>query len=204
MRIWIYSIRDWSLHWADTKWASLALFICAFADASFVPLPTPLLFLTMTLLNASKAYRYALIGTLGILIGGMAGYALGHFAWVDVHGNFTAVAQFMFNHFPGFSREGYEAIRIQFEEWGFGILFIASFLPVPYNTFSIMSGIFDVNVLIFCLATLIGQGVRFYLMALLIVKLGPGVKKVLTGKLKPIAIIATAVIVAAIIVIRVF
>jgi len=204
MTSWLHRVRDWSLHWAGTKWASLVLFLCAFADASIFPLPTPLLFLSMTLLNTSKAYKYALIGTLGIFTGSIAGYALGHFLWVDAGGNFTKVAEFAFSHVPGFSRDVYEQIHVQFGHWDFGIIFIASFLPLPYNTFSIMSGIFNVNMLVFLLATLIGQTVRFYLLAVVVKLIGPQVKTLIYRKLKPVAIIITAVIVGAIIVSSVF
>ena len=191
MKNWIKALNSWSLKWAKTKWGAWALFICAFADASFLPLPTPMFFLTLTLLNISHAYKYALYGTFGIFLGAVAGYTIGHFAWLTLNGEFTGLAQFMFNHIPGFSVEVYNNIQVQFGKWDFWILFVASFMPLPYNIFSISSGVFDVNVFMFCLSTLIGQGLRFYLIAFLIVKLGPEVKRLFEKKLKPIIIIAT-------------
>jgi membrane protein YqaA with SNARE-associated domain len=204
MKNWIKTLHVWSLHWATTKWGSWALFICAFADASFLPLPTPMFFLTLTLLNITNAYRYALFGTAGLLFGAIAGYSVGHFAWLDMNGDFTVLAQFMFKHIPGFSEPVYNNIHILFEKWDLGILLFASFMPLPYNIFSISSGVFDVNPFMFCLATFIGQGIRFYLMAFLTIKIGPEVKKLFEFKRKPIAIIVTACIVIAVIAIRVF
>ena len=204
MKNWIEALHVWSLQWAKTKWGAWALFFCAFADASFLPLPTPMFFLTLTLLNISNAYKYALYGTLGILFGAIAGYSVGHFAWINANGDFTGLAQFMFTNIPGFSEAVYNNIQFQFEKWDFGILFLASFMPLPYNIFSISAGVFDVDEFMFCLATLIGQGLRFYLMAFLIIKIGPKVKRLFEKKLKPIVIIATICIAIVIIFIPAF
>lgn len=194
MKNWVQALHQWCLHWAETKWGTWALFLCAFTDATIFPLPTPMLFLTLALLNLANAYKYALFATLGIFTGAIAGYAIGHFAWLTSGGGFTDLAQFMFDNIPGFSTGAYDTIRIQFEKWDFGILFIASFMPLPYNVFSISSGVFDVNPFIFCCTTLISQGVRFYLFAFLIIKLGPEVKKIIRKRLKSIVIIASVCI----------
>jgi len=192
------------LQWANTKWGALALFLCAFADASFFGLPTPLLFLALVLLNVTKAYRYVLIGTLGTLAGAIAGYSIGHFAWLNHEGQFTMLAKFLFNNIPGFSEAGYEKIHMLYEKWDYWILFVAAALPLPYKIFSISSGVFDVNLVIFCVVTFISQGIKFFLLALLTIKLGPEVKKLFEYNWKRIAIIATAGIAIAIILIRIF
>jgi len=204
MNNWFKKFHVWSLQWANTKWGTWSLFICAFADASFLPLPTPMFFLALALLNITKTYKYALFATLGTLSGAIAGYSIGHFAWINMHGEFTGLAQFLFNNIPGFSEEIYNKIHILYSKWDFWILFIASSLPLPYKIFSISSGVFDINIFIFCIATLISQGIKFFLLALLIIKLGSEVKKLLEFNLKPIAIIATACIAIAIVAIKVF
>jgi membrane protein YqaA with SNARE-associated domain len=204
MSNWLKSIRLWGMHWANTKWGAWALFICAFADASFLPLPTPLFFLTLTLLNISKAYKYALFGTLGVFFGSLAGYAAGYFTWLNVAGEFSGFAQYMFAVVPGFTVELYNSIFLQFEKWGFWILFVVSFMPVPFNIFSILSGVFGINIFVYCIAILIGQAMRYYLFALLIVKLGPKVKRLFEFNLKPAAIIALACGAIAIVVFKTF
>jgi membrane protein YqaA with SNARE-associated domain len=59
MKEWYIRFKLWSLHWANTKWGGLALFICAFFDASVFGLPTPLLFFALALMNIKKVYLYA-------------------------------------------------------------------------------------------------------------------------------------------------
>jgi membrane protein YqaA with SNARE-associated domain len=193
----------WIMQWANTKWGVWALFLCAFADASFFGLPTPMLFFALALLNIRKAYKYALFGTLGTLSGALTGYSIGHFVWINVNGDFTSIAQFLFNNIPGFSEAIYYKIHLLYEKWDFWILFIAAALPLPYKIFSISSGVFDINLFIFCAATLISQGLKFFLLAFLTIKLGAEVKKLLKFNWKPIAIIATACIAAGIVVIKI-
>jgi membrane protein YqaA with SNARE-associated domain len=204
MKNWFKELQVFSLQWAKTKWGAWALFICAFADACLLPLPTQMLFLALALLNITKTYRYALFLTFGTLFGAITGYAIGYFAWLKPDGGFTVLAQFLFNHIPGFSEVIYNKIHILYAQWDFWILFIAAFIPLPYKIFSISSGVFDINVFIFCIATFISQGIKFYLLAHLTIKLGPEVKKLLAFNWKPIAIIATACVALVIVVIKVF
>jgi membrane protein YqaA with SNARE-associated domain len=204
MKTWFKRLHNWSLQWANTKWGAWALFLCAFFDASSIGLPTPMLFIALVLLNIDKAYRYALVGILGTLAGAVVGYSIGHFAWLNSNGEFTGVAQFMFNNIPGFTETGYDSIQNLYLKWDFWILFVAAALPVPYKIFSISSGVFDVNLIIFCIATLISQGIKFFLLALLTIKLGPEVKKIFRINWKPFALIATAGIAIAIILIKIF
>jgi membrane protein YqaA with SNARE-associated domain len=204
MKTWFKKIRVWSLQWANTKWGPLALFLCAFSDASILGLPTPMLFLGLALLDITKAYKYASIGVLGTFLGALAGYLIGHFAWLNADGGFTGVAQFFFNNIPGFSMAGYDKIHLLYTNWDFWILFVAAALPLPYKIFSISSGVFDINLIIFGIATIISQGIKFYLLALLTIKLGPEVKKLFRYNWKPVAIIATAGIAITILLIKIF
>jgi len=178
MNNYFKTLNNWSLKWAATKWGTLALFLCAFADASFLPLPTPLFFMILTLLNVKKALNNVFYATMGSFFGSMLGYSIGHFAWLNTDGSFTGLAQFIFDHLPGFSETVYNNLFVQFEKWDFWILFVASFMPVPYKIFSISSGVFDLNFYMFSIVTLISQALKFYFMALLILKVGPGVVKI--------------------------
>jgi len=190
--------------WANTRYGSWALFICAFADASFLPLPTSIFFLALAMLNITNAYKNALSATFGTLLGAVAGYSIGHFAWLTADGSLTGLAQFIFNYVPGFSEAVFDKINIQFVKWDFWILFIVSFIPVPYKIFSISSGVFDVNVFMFCFATLISQALKFYLFALLIIKTGPVIKNLFSFKMNPIIAITTICVAVAIVVINTF
>lgn len=204
MKNWLRRLNKWSLKWADTKWGVWALFICAFADASFFGLPTPVLFITLVALNNKKAYKYAMFGILGTLAGAFAGYTIGHFVWLTAGGEFTKVAQFLFNNIPGFSVEGYNKIQALYAKWDFWVLFVAAALPLPFKIFSISSGVFDINLFFFVLATIVSQSIKYLLLAIVTIKLGPQIKKLFEFNWKPAVIILTATIAVTLLMIRIF
>jgi membrane protein YqaA with SNARE-associated domain len=178
--------------------------MCAFADASFLPLPTPLFFLTLVLLNIPRAYKYALIGTMGTMVGAIAGYSIGHFAWLNAGGEFTPLAHFVFDNIPGFSEVAYNNIQIQYAKWDFWILFVASLMPVPYKIFSISAGVFDINIFLVCIATLISQAAKFYFLAFMAIKIGHKIITLIQHRFIKVAIITAGSIAVAIILIKVF
>jgi membrane protein YqaA with SNARE-associated domain len=195
--------KKWFLHWATTKWSGWAMFFCAFADASFLPLPTPLFFLTLALLNITRAYRYALLATIGTMVGAILGYSIGHFAWLNPAGDFTRLAHFAFETIPGFSEVSYNRIQLQYARWDFWILFVASLMPVPYKIFSISAGVFDINILMVCIATMISQGAKYYFLAIMAIKLGHRVKELFQSRVVTAVLITAGSIVVAIILIKV-
>jgi membrane protein YqaA with SNARE-associated domain len=189
MKQGVNSFQDWCLQMTSSKNDMYMLFILAFADASFLPLPITTFFLVLALLNSHKAYKYALFMTLGTFAGAATGYAIGHFAWMNSHGEFTALAHFLFKNVPGFSVELYYKIDVLYARYGFWILALSASTPIPYGVFSISSGVFSINIFVFCLATLISQGIKFYLLALVTKKTGPALKKIVDFIWKPLAII---------------
>jgi membrane protein YqaA with SNARE-associated domain len=89
---------DWVLHWADTPYGGPALFVMAFAESSFFPIPPDVLLAPLVLGNRRKWLSYALFCSVASLLGGILGYAIGLFAW-------QAVGGFFHEHVPGFSRD---------------------------------------------------------------------------------------------------
>jgi membrane protein YqaA with SNARE-associated domain len=191
MKDWFKKLHIWSLELADTKWGASALFIFAFADASFLPLPTSTFFLLLIALNIKKVPEYIVSGTLGTLTGAFAAYIVGHFAWFDPNGQYTGFVHFLFNHIPGFTESGYNDIHILYTKWGFWLLCIAAATPIPYGIFSVFSGVFEVNVFIFLFATFISQGIKFTLLALVSLKLGPVIRNLTPVNWKPVTMIIT-------------
>jgi membrane protein YqaA with SNARE-associated domain len=139
----------------------------------------------------------------GTFTGALAGYTIGHFAWFGANGEFSGVVQFLFNNIPGFSQEIYEKVHYMYTKWDFWILSAAAATPLPYGMFSVTSGVFNINVFIFLITTLISQGIKFLFLAILTIKLGSQVKKLMELNWKPLAIIVSISVVIAILVIRV-
>jgi len=167
---------NWVLSWSESRYGTLALFILAFAESVFFPVPPDVLLIALALGSTVKAFRYAITCTLGSVSGAVIGYLIGHYIWLTNSGDFTGFANFFFNNIPGFTRDIYYSIKDLYNEWDFWVIFSAGFTPIPYKVFTITSGVFDVNFVMFLLASLVGRGARFFLVAFLIWKFGPSIK----------------------------
>jgi membrane protein YqaA with SNARE-associated domain len=204
MNKWLKSINVRNLQLAKTKWGVSVLFVCAFADASFFPMLAPVLFLALVLIDITKTYRYAIIAISGTFAGALAGYAIGHFAWFRTDGELTGLSEFMLAYIPGFTSSSYDKIHIFFDKWDIWILSLASLLPIPYKYFSISSGVFDINLILFSSVTLAVQTIKFFILGLLIKRLGPEVRKLLEFNLKPAIIIVLTFIAIIVVATKVF
>ena len=171
----IRKLYDWILHWSETPYGPAALFILAFAESSFFPIPPDALLIALALGAKTKSFRFALICTIGSVLGALLGYAIGHFVWWN--GNeFSQLANFFFERIPGFSHEIFYNVKELYDEWNFWIVFTAGFTPIPYKVFTITGGVLNVNIFLFLIASIISRAGRFFLVAFLIWKFGPQIK----------------------------
>jgi membrane protein YqaA with SNARE-associated domain len=190
MNKWLKQIYDWNMRHANAKWGPWIMLLCGVADSSFLPLPITTLFLALSLFNPRNTFKYALFLISGIVIGASAGYLAGHYAWLDKKMEFTGFARFFIDTIPGFSVSGYEKIHILFSNWGSWILIAATATPIPYGLFSISSGAFNVNIIIFIAATIAGHSAKYFLLGFLTSRMGPSVYRLLEYSLKPVALIS--------------
>jgi membrane protein YqaA with SNARE-associated domain len=191
MKDWYNNLSPLRMDLANPRWAVWSLFAAAFVDASFLPLPVTTFFIFLVLMYNPRAIQYVLSITLGTIAGAFLGYSIGHISVLNAHGVTSGFLQFLFNHIPGFSGDGFSRIQTLYTKWDFWILFSASFTPIPYGVFSISSGFFGINFSIFLIATIISQTFKFILLAFLCVKLGPRVKQIFKIRLHPVIIIAS-------------
>lgn len=146
---------DKVLGWSRHRHAPYYLGGLSFAESSFFPIPPDVMLAPMSLARPEKAWGYAALTTAASVLGGMLGYLIGMFA-------FDLVA-------PWIREAGYWQGYLQagewFETWGFWAIFIAGFSPIPYKVFTISAGVVGMAFLPFVLASAIGRGARFYLVA---------------------------------------
>ena len=173
---WIKRLYIWILHWADTKWGVPALFLLAFAESSFFPIPPDVLLIALCLGATKKSFRFSTICTIGSVLGAMCGYLLGYFLWQTPGGEFTSIANFFFRPIPGFTVEEFAHIRSLYEQYDFWIIFTAGFTPIPYKLFTITSGVFNIDFVMFVIASIVSRGLRFFLIGGLIWKFGAPIK----------------------------
>lgn len=193
---------NWVLGWAETPYGPFALFVLAFVESIFFPIPPDVLLIALALGTPRKSFRFALNCTLGSVAGAFIGYAIGHYTWISASGEFTAFANFFFNNIPGFSVELFNSIKSLFFQWDFWIIFTAGFTPIPYKVFTITAGVFDINLLMFFIASIISRGARFFLVAYLIWKFGPTIKRFIEKYFNMLALGFTACLIGGFVLIK--
>jgi len=157
---------DWVLHWAETPYGTPALFALAFAESSFFPVPPDVLLIALALSIPQKSLRYALVCTVGSVLGGMLGFYIGHAFWGIGQG-------ILFRYV---NPEGFETVREYFMNYEAWAIAIAGFTPIPYKVFTISAGFFRVDFPVFVVASVLSRGARFFLVAGLFYFYGPPIK----------------------------
>ncbi|MFU8896983.1 MAG: YqaA family protein [Gammaproteobacteria bacterium] len=149
---------DRVLRWAAHPKARWYLGGLSFAESSFFPVPPDVMLAPMTLARPVDAWRLATLTTVMSVAGGMLGYLIGYFA-LDLFAPWMVSAGYW---------EGYLQARDWFQTWGFWAVLAAGFSPIPYKVFTIAAGALAMFVPVFVLASLVGRGGRFFLVAGLI------------------------------------
>ncbi len=186
---------DWVLHWADTPYGPLALFLLAFAEASFFPVPPDALLIALALGSQKKAFRFAGISTLGSVLGAILGYSIGYYIWWNNPNEFSNVALFFFNKVPGFDKQLFYHVKQLYDKWNFWVIFTAGFTPIPYKVFTISGGAFQINFFFFLLASIISRAGRFFLVAFLIWRFGESIKSFIDKYFNLLAIAFTVLLI---------
>ena len=154
---------DWVLARARHQYAVYWLGLLSFAESSFFPIPPDVMLAPMSLAERRKAFFFAAVTTVTSVAGGIAGYLIG---WLLI----GSIEPWLLDSGYG---PGYLKALHLFEEYGIWIVFVAGFSPVPYKVFTIGAGAAAMNFPLFVIASLIGRGSRFFLVAGLIYAGGP-------------------------------
>jgi membrane protein YqaA with SNARE-associated domain len=144
-----------AMQWSRHPHAPWYLGGLSFAESSFFPVPPDVMLAPMCLANPRRALAFALLTTLASVAGGLLGYAIGHFA-------LDAVLPWLqeSRYWPA-----YQTAVAWFDRWGVWAGFLAGFSPIPYKVFTIAAGALSMALLPFTLASIVGRGLRFFLVA---------------------------------------
>ncbi len=200
--ILLRKLYDWVLSWADTPYGGLALFVLAFAESSFFPVPPDALLIALVLGSRVKAFKYAALCTTASITGALLGYTIGHYVWWTPSNEFTSIANFFFANIPGFTHEAFNKIQQLYSEFDFWIIFSAGFTPLPYKVFTISAGAFNINLIMFVFASIVSRGARFFLVAFLIWKFGPAIQEFIDKYFNWLAIAFTVLLIGGFVVIK--
>jgi len=184
---------DWVLKWADTPHGSWALFILAFSESSFFPIPPDVLLIALAVGRPEKALRFALICSVGSVLGGVAGYLIG---WQFM----SMVGEKIVSFYGLTDKVAYiGSLYHQYDAWAVGI---AGFTPIPYKVFTITAGAFKIHFAIFLLASAVSRSLRFFLVGVLIFIFGPRIQTFIDKYFNMLAIAFTVLLIAGFVLIK--
>lgn len=158
---------DYMLKLASSPNAMFFLFVVAFVESSFFPIPPDIMLIPMILATPAKAWRIATVATVASVIGGYFGYLIGVFGY-------DLIAKPILT-FYGYMHQ-FDVFKGYYHEWGAWIVFGAGLTPFPYKVVTIASGVVHLDIWVFGIASVLARGGRFFLVAWLLKKYGEPMK----------------------------
>jgi len=160
---------------ASHRQAMRWLFAVSFVESSIFPVPPDVMIVPMVLADRAKAFRIALVCTIGSVLGALAGFAIGALL-------FEALGRPMIE-FYGYG-EAFQEFTTRYNEWGAWIVAGAALTPFPFKVITIASGATGLDLSVFIVASTLARGARFYLEAILLWRFGPPIRGFIEDNLK--------------------
>ena len=187
------NIYSWTLQKAQHKNAKWYLSLISFAESSVFPIPPDIILIPMALASKVNALFYAFLCTLFSVLGGVLGYTIGYFFFNSI-GLYIVEFYHLENSFSVF--EDY------YKEFGILIVLGAGITPFPYKFITIASGVFGLNIFLFIIISIIGRGLRFYLIAILLYFFGEKIKLIIDKYFNILTIVFFILLVGSVFIIR--
>ncbi|HSG00154.1 MAG TPA: YqaA family protein [Vicinamibacterales bacterium] len=193
-RRWVRSLYDWTMHWADTKWALSALFVIAFAESSFFPIPPDVLLIAIVAANPMRWLPAALLCSAGSVGGALLGYLIGQ--------AFMATVGQPIVDFYGAQAAWDQVVALYRGTWGVWFLAAAAFTPIPYKVATIAAGATGMPIVPFIIVSAIGRAGRFFLVAGLLRIFGPPIRTFLEKHFDAMALAFLALLIGGFVILR--
>jgi len=181
---------DWCIDAAGKPHAAWILTAVSFVESSFFPVPPDIMLIPMVLARPDRAWRYAVLCTLGSVAGGMFGYLIGALLY-------DSVGQWIVRVW-GYG-DKIETIRQAFADYGAWIIIGKGVTPIPYKIVTIASGFAGYNFGLFVVLSLLTRGVRFFAEAFLLKRYGPQARVMIEKRLGFWVAIGALVLVAGVV-----
>lgn len=160
-------IYDKMLELSTHRAAMIFLFIVAFAESSFFPIPPDIMIIPMVLAAPQKAWRIAAVATFASVLGGYLGYFIGSYS-------FDLIAEPVLNFYHAMDK--FREFENSYHRYGAWIVFGAGITPFPYKIITIASGAVHLDLTVFTIASVLARGIRFFFIAWLLKKFGAPMK----------------------------
>lgn len=161
---WIKDLSVWVIHWAQTPYGGLALFVLAFCESSFFPIPPDALLIALCVANSPMSFWYAVVCSLGSVLGGVFGYGLGRIGGRPLLERWVSAKRI-------------QLVQRHYQRWDVWAVAVAGFTPIPYKVFTISAGAFLLDFVRFVIASILSRSARFFFVAGLFYFFGPTINK---------------------------
>tara|TARA_Y100000588_G_scaffold333620_1_gene372620 strand:+ start:350 stop:937 length:588 start_codon:yes stop_codon:yes gene_type:complete len=185
----LHDLVSWVLAWGESPFGALALFILAFWESSFFPVPPDGLMIVLMAGNPGFVFAFAGLATVGSIMGAGLGYAIG------LKGGRPVLTKL-------FSESRVEYVERQYQSRDVWAVSIAAFTPIPYKVFAIGAGVCRLNFRRFLLASLIGRGGRFFSVAIMVTVFGQQIQHAIENYLNVLSILFIVVLIMGFLIIR--
>ena len=182
----VHDIYDYMLKLSANKNAMWFLFLVAFAESSFFPIPPDIMLIPMILAMPKKAYKIAGLATFASVLGGYFGYIIGA-------GFFELVAEPILNMYGAMDK--FKEFEAYYHEYGAWIVFGAGLTPFPYKIITIASGAVHLDLFVFTVASILARGMRFYFIAWLLKKYGEPMKRFIEQNLGWLSVVCLVLLI---------
>ncbi|WP_296104167.1 YqaA family protein [uncultured Agrobacterium sp.] len=179
----------WAMNLAARKTAVWWLAIIAFVESSIFFLPADVLFLPMVLARPRRAIFYATVATVASVLGGIAGWYLGHYA-------FESIARPILEFYG--KADTFENLKASVDYETIVLLLITSGLAhlPPIKVVTILSGAANISLALFIITAIVTRGARFFILALLLQRYGEGIRHFIEKRLGLIAALVASALIA--------
>lgn len=165
------------LTWSRDPKAPYFLASVSFMESSFFPIPPDVMLISMGMVKPKSVWQYAFITTVFSVLGGILGYVIGAYAITWILPMIKSMGYY----------DNYLNVQAYFRDYGIGFVIVAGFTPIPYKLFTIAAGTMNMALLPFIVASIIGRGMRFFLVATVMYYQGEKIEKKLTQHIEKLS-----------------
>lgn len=184
---------DWVLSWADSAYGTWALFVLAFLESSFFPIPPDVLLIALAVGAPGRAFTFAAVCTAGSVLGGLFGYYIGYGMW-------NLFEPWLLG--PIIAPEDFAAVTDKYREYGGLAVFAAAFTPIPYKVFTVAAGVSHLEILPFVAASIAGRGGRFFLVGTVVRLFGDRAREIIDRYFNLLTVVGAILLIGGFLLVR--
>ena len=171
----LHQLTDWFIGFAESDWAVVVLAIGSFLESTISPVPIDPLLIPMGVLQPNFAIFFAVVALISSVLGALVGYWIGNQFGSPVLRFFVSDSKI-------------HKSELMFKKYGMWAILVAAVTPIPYKVFTILGGALKLPLKTFIWASIVGRGIRFLSLGVLIFLFGDEIQIFVEEQFKNLSI----------------